>query len=92
MAAGASEGNMAPVTEILDTTGFLVADSLGHRVGRVECPMYGTAPSRPDSLAVCSRRHFGRHFVVPESAIGTINRRARLVQLRRERGELQRFL
>ena len=80
------------MTEILDTTGFLVADSRGRRVGRVECLMHGTAPSRPDSLAVCSRRRFGRHFVVPETAIRTIDRNARMVQLRRQRDELQRFL
>ena len=35
-------------------TGFLVADRDGKVVGRVECPMYGTAPDVPDALAVRS--------------------------------------
>ena len=34
--------------------GFLVADREGRIVGRVECPMYGTAPDIPDALAVRS--------------------------------------
>jgi hypothetical protein len=34
------------------TAGFLVTDLNGKRVGRVECPMYGTARDEPDALAV----------------------------------------
>ena len=50
--------------------GFLVADREGRVVGRVECPMYGTAPDGPDALAVRSgflaRR---KRRVVPADAI-----------------------
>src|ERR1041384_8714672 len=34
--------------------GYLVADSNGRLVGRVECAMYGTQPEVPDALAVHS--------------------------------------
>lgn len=78
--------------EIRHTAGFRVADSQGRRVGRVECPMYGKAPHRPDSLAVRGRRPFGHHFVVPEGAILAIDERARLIRLFLEQRELQRFL
>ena len=36
------------------TIGYLVADVTGRIVGRVECPMYGTAPDVPDALSVRS--------------------------------------
>ena len=76
-----------------DTTGFLVADANGRRVGRVECPLYGRTELRPDSLAVCSRgRLFGRHYVVPRESIRTIDRRARSIRLGLPERELQRFL
>ena len=39
---------------LASTSGFLVADVRGRLVGRVECPMYGTAPDVPDALAVRS--------------------------------------
>ena len=31
------------------TAGYIVADSRGRLVGKVECPMYGTAPDVPDA-------------------------------------------
>ena len=34
---------------LVDTTGFLVADNRGRVVGKVECPMYGTLPDVPDA-------------------------------------------
>ena len=36
------------------TAGFIVADRQGRLVGKVECPMYGTAPDVPDALSVKS--------------------------------------
>ena len=41
-----------PASALLQTSGYLVADARGRLVGRVECPMYGTAPDLPDALAV----------------------------------------
>jgi hypothetical protein len=76
----------------LETTGFLVADSDGRRAGLVECPMYGAAPTRPDALAVHAQGRFGRHFIVPARAIGTIDDNARTIKLRLERRDLQTFL
>src|ERR1700736_2148517 len=37
-------------TDLRVLNGFLVADREGRVVGRVECPMYGTAPDIPDAL------------------------------------------
>ena len=36
------------------TAGYIVADRQGRLVGKVECPMYGTAPDVPDALSVKS--------------------------------------
>ena len=53
-------------TDLRWLNGFLVADREGRVVGRVECPMYGTAPDVPDALAVRSgflaRRALGPHI------------------------------
>ena len=35
--------------DLTATTGYLVADSRGRVVGRVEAPMYGTSPDVPDA-------------------------------------------
>ena len=69
-----------------------MADSRGQSVGHVECPLYGTAPDRPDALAVRSRGLLGRHFIVPAAAIETIDDLEQLIGLRLEREQLQRFL
>ncbi len=34
------------------TAGYIVSDRHGRLVGKVECPMYGTAPDVPDALSV----------------------------------------
>jgi hypothetical protein len=81
---------MSPIRE---TTGYVVADSDGREVGRVECPMYGRTSARPDSLAVCSHgRLLRRHFVVPEESIRAVDRREHSILLGLPERELQRFL
>jgi hypothetical protein len=76
---------------IQETGGFVVADASGLRVGHVECPLYGTSPDEPDALAV--RAGFLRHhFLVPLTAIEVIDGSSHVIELRLERGQLQRFL
>jgi len=73
--------------------GFLVADREGRVVGRVECPMYGTAPDVPDALAVRSgflaRR---KRRVVPADAIEDIDDASGVIGLRVGRDALKSFL
>jgi hypothetical protein len=80
-------------TDLRWLNGFLVADREGRVVGRVECPMYGTAPDVPDALAVRSgflaRR---RRRVVPADAIDEIDDSSRVIELSVERDELKSFL
>ena len=73
------------------TAGFLVADRRGRLVGRVESPMYGTAPDVPDALAV--RRSFlGRRRLVPAEAIDRIDDASGVIGLRVERENIRSFL
>lgn len=73
--------------------GFLVSDREGRVVGRVECPMYGTAPDVPDALAVRSgflaRR---KRRVVPADAIEDIDDASGVIGLRVGRDSLKSFL
>ena len=73
--------------------GFVVADREGRVVGRVECPMYGTAPDVPDALAVRSgflaRR---KRRVVPADAIEDIDNASGVIGLRVGRDSLKSFL
>ena len=73
--------------------GFLVADREGRVIGRVECPMYGTAPDVPDALAVRSgflaRR---KRRVVPADAIQDIDDASGVIGLRVGRDSLKSFL
>ncbi|HEX6680191.1 MAG TPA: hypothetical protein VF063_06055 [Gaiellaceae bacterium] len=73
--------------------GFLVADREGRVIGRVECPMYGTAPDVPDALAVRSgflaRR---KRRVVPADAIEDIDDASGVIGLRVGRDSLKSFL
>ena len=71
--------------------GFLVADVRGRVIGRVEAPMYGSQPDRPDALAVRPGRSRGRRLV-PATAIGRIDEDAGLIGLSVGRDEIQKFL
>ena len=77
---------------LLQTSGFLVADARGRVVGRVECPMYGTEPDVPDSLAVRKGFFARRRRLVPATAIDQIDGTSVVIGLRVERESLRRFL
>jgi hypothetical protein len=81
-------------TDLRWLNGFLVSDREGRVVGRVECPMYGTAPDVPDALAVRSGLGFfaRRRRVVPAEAIDEIDDASRVIELSVERDELKSFL
>jgi hypothetical protein len=79
-------------TDLRWLNGFLVSDREGRVVGRVECPMYGTAPDVPDALAVRSGFLARRRRVVPADAIDEIDDSSRVIELSVERDQLQSFL
>jgi hypothetical protein len=80
-------------TDLRWLNGFLVSDREGRVVGRVECPMYGTAPDVPDALAVRSgflaRR---RRRVVPADAIEDVDDATGVIGLSVGRDSLKSFL
>ena len=78
--------------DLRDTAGFLVADARGRLVGRVECPMYGTAPDRPDALSVRSGFLARRRRLVPAEAIGEIDEGSRVIGLSVMRESIRKFL
>ncbi len=78
--------------DLRGTVGFTVADAAGRLLGRVECPMYGTRPDRPDALAVRGRRFFAKRRMVPAEAIREINGDERRIGLRVDGHTLPRFL
>lgn len=77
--------------DLSSTSGFLVADRHGRLVGRVEGPMYGTAPDEPDALAVRSGIFFRRR-IVPADAIEEIDGATGVIGLSVERESIQTFL
>jgi hypothetical protein len=78
--------------DLASTSGFLVADVRGRLVGRVEAPMYGTAPDRPDALAVRKRSFFSRRRLVPADAIAEIDGTSGVIGLRIDRDDIPTFL
>lgn len=79
-------------TDLRMTLGFLVADASGRVVGKVECPMYGTAPDVPDALAVRAGRWPKRRRLVPADAIDQIDGKSGVVGLSVDRDALPTFL
>ena len=77
--------------DLASTLGFLVADRRGRLVGRVECPMYGTAPDEPDALSVRAGI-FARRRLVPADAIEEIDGRNGVIGLSVERDDIRTFL
>ncbi len=73
------------------TTGYIVADSRGRVVGKVECPMYGTAPDVPDAVSVRSGFFARRRRLVPADAIEQIDRTSGVIGLRVERDAIRSF-
>ena len=78
--------------DLRGTRGFLVADSRGKLVGRVECAMYGTTPDEPDALSVRTGFFARRRRLVPADAIEQIDGQSRVIGLRVEREGLLSFL
>lgn len=74
------------------TRGFLVADSSGRLVGRVECAMYGREENVPDALAIRSGFLSRRRRLVPAEAIAEIDDRSRVIGLGVEREAIRAFL
>jgi hypothetical protein len=74
------------------TIGFLVADVRGRVVGRVECPMYGTAPNVPDALSVRSGFLSRRRRLVRADTIKEIDRSSGVVGLNVAREAIRAFL
>ena len=89
---------MSPLArELAGTGGYLVADSRGRVVGKVECPMYGTAPDVPDALSVKAgmglfARFSRRRRIVPVETIEQIDGSSRVIGLRVERESIRTFL
>jgi hypothetical protein len=89
--------NVSPVSEaalpdLSRTIGYLVADVRGRVVGRVECPMYGTAPDVPDALSVRSGFLSRRRRLVPANAIREIDGSSGVVGLSVAREAIRAFL
>ena len=78
--------------DLTSTNGFLVADIRGRLVGKVECPMYGTAPDVPDALAVRSGLFSRRRRLVPADTIEQIDGQSGVIGLRVERESIRSFL
>ena len=76
--------------DLMSTTGYLVADSRGRVVGRVEAPRYGTSPEVPDALA--GRSGFlRRQRNVPADASKAIDGRSGVIGLRLVRESIRSF-
>ena len=78
--------------DLLQTTGYIVADSEGRVVGRVEAPMYGSEPDVPDALAVRSGFLSRRRRLVPADAIDQIDSRSGVIGLSVGRDAVLSFL
>ena len=74
------------------TEGYLVADKRGRIVGRVECPMYGSAPDVPDALSVRGGFLSRRRRLVPANAIDQIDGQSGVIGLSVDREKILRFL
>jgi hypothetical protein len=82
----------AALPDLSRTIGYLVADVRGRVVGRVECPMYGTAPDIPDALAVRSGFLSRRRRLVPANAIRVVDGSSGVVGLSVAREAIRAFL
>ncbi len=78
--------------DLRGTAGFLVADARGRVVGRVECPMYGSSPEKPDALSVRSGFLARRRRLVPAESIEQIDGGSKVIGLRVDRDSIRTFL
>ncbi|MDX6482514.1 MAG: hypothetical protein QOH02_876 [Gaiellaceae bacterium] len=82
----------AVALDLRRTAGFIVADKRGRVVGKVEGPMYGTAPDVPDALSVRAGFLSRHRRLVPASAIEQIDGTSGVIGLRVDRESIRRFL
>jgi hypothetical protein len=82
----------AALFDLRRTIGYMVADVRGRVVGRVECPMYGSAPDVPDALSVRSGFLSRRRRLVPANAIQDIDGSSGVVGLNVAREAIRAFL
>lgn len=85
----------AAALDLRRTEGYLVADRRGRLVGRVECPMYGTAPDVPDALAVRGGFLAGflaRRKLVAAETIADVDGETGVIGLHVDRDQVPRFL
>jgi hypothetical protein len=82
----------ATLPDLRATIGYLVADVSGRVVGRVECPMYGTAPDVPDAISVRWGFLSSRRRLVPATAIQEIDGSSGVVGLNVAREAIRAFL
>jgi hypothetical protein len=78
--------------DLRSTAGYLVADRRGRILGRVECPMYGTAPDVPDALAVRGGFFAQKRHLVPADAIEEIDGSSGVIGLSVDRDAIRSFL
>jgi hypothetical protein len=82
----------AVAVDLRRTAGYIVADNRGRIVGKVECPMYGTAPDVPDALSVRSGLFARRRRLVPADPIEQIDGTSGVIGLRVARDAIRNFL
>jgi hypothetical protein len=82
----------AMALDLRRTAGFIVADKRGRVVGKVEGPMYGTAPDVTDALSVRAGFLSRHRRLVPASAIEQIDGTSGVIGLRVDRESIRRFL
>jgi len=82
----------AVAIDLRRTAGFTVSDRQGRVVGKVECPMYGTAPDVPDALSVKAGLFSRRRRLVPADTIEQIDGASRVIGLRVDRESIRSFL
>jgi hypothetical protein len=82
----------AVAIDLRRTAGYIVADRQGRLVGKVECPMYGTAPDVPDALSVKSGLFSRRRRLVPADTIDQIDGTSGVIGLRVDREAIRSFL
>jgi hypothetical protein len=75
--------------DLRTTAGYIVADRRGRVVGKVECPMYGTAPDVPDALSVRSGLFARRRRMVPADTIDQIDGTSGVIGLRVDRESIR---
>ncbi len=78
--------------DLRGTTGYIVADSRGRVIGKVESPMYGTRPDEPDAVAVRKGFFARRRHLVPVESIEQIDAMSGVIGLRVPRENIQSFL